>query len=395
MSELKHKAFIAALYLINSESKKAKQFLSDKRLTFQERTLISCFLALRDFENQEVINILEKMNCPDPLVESQKNYCIGAAYNNLTKFKESASYLMLSIEGNHFQGGEILKLGAMGLLFTVFLNTNDIGGMEHVLNSMKSIKKQDKTTILHFKSCEFSLAVQKQEFIKAQKMIDYLEIHFEEMNEHKRMAYLYDLFELHLFKDDFISAQKALDRIKLFKKYKNPVHTKYMQNVLRFLQHGTPLYLYEREFSEYPLLLNQLLCLQGLERGDEELSLKAWNNLRQLDPQSTKTPYDYSGPANLFSRALKVLNPKVNEKVIVDAEFKPGMLKEEKLFYLLNHSQSPLPKELIYTKLWNEKINSKDDLVKLAKVVQRTKQRYSVEIKSIKGAYIIVNKKTA
>ena len=59
----------------------------------------------------------------------------------------------------------------------------------------------------------------------------------------------------------------------------------------------------------------------------------------------------------------------------------------------MKNAQGPIPKEALYQALWEKEFQSKDDLMKLAKLVQRTKERYSIEVKSIKGAYaLMINK---
>ena len=391
MERIKHKAFLAALLLVNTEAKKAKQFLNDKRLTFHEKTILSCFFLLRDFENQDVISILSKMICHDSFVDSQRHFCLGAAFNNLTNFNEAEFHLRTSIEANHFKGAEILRFGAIQSLFTVYLNIHHISGMLEMIEEMKKLSCNSTRAQLYIRSCEFAFAVQIQDIVQAKKMLPFMEKNYLSLNEHQRISYFYDLFELSLFEDCYEAAEEALERIKRYKKYKNAVHTKYMQTVISFLCDGSPLYLYEKDFTEYPLLLNQLLCLQALEMGDEIRAMKAWMTLSQLDPINIKEAFNYAGPPNLFSRALL----KLVKKEPILPKFDSGMLKEEKLFHLLTHSMQPIQKETIYQEIWNAPLGSKDDLVKLAKLVQRTKQKYSIEIKSIKGSYCLVDKKTA
>jgi hypothetical protein len=391
LTSLKHKAFLSALLLVNSEAKKAKIFLNDKRITFQEKTILSSFLALRDFENQDVIDLLTKMNCHDSFVDSQRHFCLGAAYNNLTQFKEAEFHLLQSLQLNHYKGAEILRFGACQSLFTVYLNTHEFIGMTEMIEQMKSLRPFSSNASLYIKCCEFAMAVQNQDFAFAKKVLPFMENNFHRLIEHQKISYFYDLFDLHLFMGSYSAAEAALERIKRFKKYKNAIHTKYMQTLISFLCHGTPLYLYERDFSQYPLLLNQLLCLQGLEKGDEMQAMKAWMILSQLDPLNVKKPFDYLGPPNLFSRSLDKLKKTGEVLPTIDQK----MPKEEKLFFLLTNSHHPLQKEKIFQEIWQTPFESKDDLVKLAKLVQRTKEKYGVVIKSVKGTYSITGKKTA
>ena len=388
---IKHKAFLEALVLVNTESRKAKFYLNDKRMTFHEKTILASFLALRDFENQEVIDVLTKMICHDPFVDSQRHFCLGAAFNNLTQFKEAEFHLLESIEMNHFVGAELLKFGACQSLFTVYLNTHHLNGMSEMIARMKNLSFSSPNPSLYIKSCEFSYAIQVQDFTKARMMIAYMEENHHSLNEHQRISYFYDLFELYLFLDDFKRAESALGRIKRFKKYKNSVHTKYMQGLISFLLEAAPIYLYEKDFADYPLLLNQLICLKSLECGDHHSALKSWNILKELEPSLIKEPFVYLGPPNLFNKALIKLSKRFNKLPSLNE----SMIKEEKLYYLLTQSDGPIQKEMIYQELWNTPIESKDEFSKLAKLVQRTKEKYGVEIKSLKGSYYLVTKKAS
>ena len=391
MKAIKHKAFLQAVVLVNTESRKAKFYLNDKRMTLQEKTIIASFLALRDFENQEVIDVLTKMICHDPFVESQRHFCLGAAFNNLTQFKEAEFHLLESIGMNHFAGAELLSFGACQSLFTVYLNTHYLNGMSDMIARMKILFFSFPNSSLYIKGCEFSYAIQVQDFTKARLMLAYMEENHHSLNEHQRISYFYDLFELYLFMDNFKQAESALERIKRFKKYKNSIHTKYMQGLISFLLEAAPIYLYEKDFAEYPLLLNQLICLKSLECGDLSTALKSWNKLKVLEPGVIKDPFIYVGPPNLFSKALLKLTRKSNMLPILN----DSMIKEEKLFYLLTLSKGPIQKEMIYQEIWNSPVESKDEFSKLAKLVQRTKEKYGIEIKSLKGSYYLVTKKAS
>lgn len=390
---LKHKAFLTALSLITSESRKAKAFLPDKRMTQQEKIILSGFLALRDFENTEVITVLENFSSQDPFVESQRLYCLGAAYNNLTLFKEAEIYLNKSIELNQFENGMNQKIACCQTLFTVYLNSYQLDGMEKVIGYLNSIRPAGKRLLLTRAYCEFSYTVQKKNFDEACKQISMMEKIFPELNEHQSISYLYDLFDLFLIKNNFEMMNEALERMKHFKKFKNPAHVKYMQTMLNFLDQGTPIYLYEKDFQEYPYLLNQMLCIKALEKGDKEEAISKWENLRRMHPELYFEPFNYHGPLCLFERCLEklLLTEQANPIYAVEE----SISREEKLFHLLRSSHLPLQKEMLYEALWGKAVESKDDLKKLVKVVQRARDKFSIEIKSVKGSYALIHKKSA
>ena len=388
---LKQKAFINSLKIVHQDPRKAKTFLGDKRLTNQERTILASFLSLRDFENKEVIEQLEKFNCQDPFVESMRLYCLGAAFNNLTEFSASETHLLKSIELNQSEGGEDFRMGACQSLFTVYLNTHHYAGMEEVIKLLKASRPTERLPI-NIKFCEFSLVVQKQQLDLAKSMISSMEDTYPLFNEHQSISYLYDLFELYLFEGDFNQCAEVLERIKRVKKFKNSTHVKFMQTMINFIQNGTPIYLYEKDFKPYPQQLNQLICLQALERGDETTALKAWAELQKISPLSIKAPFEITGPPTLFSRAMEKFKLQVTAQIAIP-KIDENLPKEEKLFLILTHSTTPVLKEAIYRELWNKEIDTKDDLKKLVKVVQRAREKYSIDIQSIKGSYTLKQRK--
>ena len=390
---LKHKAFLTALRLLDSNSLKAKSFLSDKRMTHQEKIILSSFIALRDYENHDIIQVLSPLICQDPFVESQRLYCLGAAHNNLTHFAEAEKYLLESIEMNVFEGGENNRVASFQSLFTVYLNTHNFQKMEETIARLKKKKPVTEKIAVVIQYCEFSLAVQKQEISLAKSLIPKMEKTYPVFNEHQSISYLYDLFDLHLFENNYTACSEALERIKRLKKYKTSAHVKYMQTMVGFIQNNSPIYLYEKDFHKYPLLLNQMLCLQALERGDSEKALDAWFELRKILPEHIGEPFEYSGPPTLFSKALDKF--KMEVKPVVSVAVQEKMTKEEKLISVLAQSSLPLSKEVIYQELWSKEVDSKDDLKKLVKVVQRAREKYSVDIQSVKGSYVIRGKKSA
>jgi tetratricopeptide (TPR) repeat protein len=390
---LKHKAFLTALSLITSESRKAKAFLTDKRMSQQEKTILSGFLALRDFENSEVIAVLEKFESSDQFVESQRHYCLGAAYNNLTLFKQAEFHLDQAIKLNNFDNGMDRKISACQSLFTVYLNSYKLDGMERVLNYLKSIRPANKRLLLTRAYCEFSYTVQKKDFKLALNQVPMMEQIYPELNEHQSISYLYDLFELYLIENNYEMMGEALDRMKHLKKFKNPTHVKYMQTLLKCLAEGTPLYLYEKDFQDYPYLLNQLLCLQALERGDQKKALAVWENLRALHPELYFEPFNYRGPLCLFERCLEKFQHGPQNVDLTSGESSTS--REEKLVHLLKGSHLPVQKELLYEAIWGRSVDSKDDLKKLVKVVQRAREKFSVDIKSVKGSYALIKNKAS
>lgn len=391
---LKHKAFLKAIELVNSCPKKAKKYLNDMRMTQQEKTILAGFLSLRDFDNEDVITALEKFSCSDVFVESQRHFCLGAAYNNLTLFSQSKTHLLKSLELNQFQSGELVRIATFQSLFTVYLNLHDFSGMEQVISSLKQIDHHSLRLQFAIQYSQFSLTVQQMNIIEAKAQMVQMEKIFTQLSEHQAISYLYDLFEMHLFDDDYSGCLLVIERLKRFKKFKNSTNVMYMLAMINFIKFDTPIYLYKKNYEQYPLLESQIQCLQRLEIGDEAGALNAWSNLQKLSGGTIKAPFEIEGPPTLFSKALNKLKLNVKPSVSV-IHISSGSSKEEKLHSLLHNSLKPIAKEVIYEQIWGVPVVTKEDLVKLFKLVQRTKEKFSVEIKSVKGTYFIRQDKSA
>lgn len=394
METIKHKAFLSTLILINTDARKARVFLNDKRMTFQEKSIVLCFFALRDFENQEVINQLEKMTCTDLFVESQRLFCLGAAYNNLTHFNEAKIFLKRSIDLNKFKGAEVLNFLASQSLFTVYLNLHNLSGMQKMIYSMKKFARSFPDSEFIIKFCEFTFEVRNLDFKSAQKSIINIERNFETLNEHQRISFLYTLFDFYIFQDKYDETIEIIQRIKNIKKYKNANHVIFMNTMISFLVEDSQLYLYENNYIKYPLMYHQIMCLKALEVADEMTATKAWYSLQLLDSRNYKKPFEYLGPPNLFKKVLEKLVSRSSKPVIISQDLL-SLNKDEKLLYLLKNANGPVSKEQLYQEIWENQVQSKDDFIKLVKLVSRVKEKFNVNIKTMKGTYLLTHKKSA
>lgn len=389
---LKHKAFIQALKFVRENPKKAKNYLNDKRMTNQEKVIFLSFLQVRDSNNQDVVDSLLRFTCSDVFVESQRHFGLGAAYNNLTNYAQSEFHLKESIRLNTYKDGADLKFAACHSLFIVCLNTFKLSGMEEAIQKMQEIETKSEKFNATLLYCEFSLAVQKQQIDLAKKLILKVEDNFAHLNEHQSLDYLLDYFDLFLMEDNYDQCMDAIERIKRLRKFKNESNLKYMQAMLGFIRDDAPIYLYEKDFQSYPFMCNQVMCIKALENGNEAAAREAWAYLHKTVPQSYQAPFEYIGPTNLFSKALSKFKLQV-KPLSIPLSFESNLTKEEKLIQLLGNANTPIQKEAIYKLIWDKELESKDDLKKLVKVVQRARDRFDVDIKSIKGSYLIKDKK--
>ncbi len=77
------KTVIRALGELVTAPHKIKAYREDKRITQNERMILSASADIRNGRYREVINYLESLKTNSEVIESQRLFFLGCAYNNL------------------------------------------------------------------------------------------------------------------------------------------------------------------------------------------------------------------------------------------------------------------------------------------------------------------------
>jgi hypothetical protein len=383
--DVKVKTFLQALNLFPEELKRAKHYLDDKRLSQSEKTILAAWFLLRDGKNIEVIESIQKLMINDEIVELEKNLLLGIAYNNKAEFKQAKFFLEESIDKIAQFPLKRQTFLAYYNLFIVHYNLMDVGSMQLVFKELirhKSGSKSDTRAILF---CELCLQISTNNHSRVEKLFLDLDKLESETSESQVYSYQIIKFNYYIQNEQFEACVAALEKLKQFRKFQISANFKFMKTLLNFLTEDKTIYLYEQDFMTVPVLLWQVQVLKHLEASEVLEAKAAWARLSEIDPVHFKPEFNYQGAKNLFSLCLQKLRPSENKSVHIQ-----GRTKEEKLLNILQNSLHPVRKEELYSLIWGEEVQNKDDYNKLKTMVMKIRQTTGIDIQSKKGCYLIV-----
>lgn len=390
---VKAKTFIAALNNFHQSQKKNKRVLNDKRLSQLEKTIFQCKIWLSDSKFDLIIDALEDATSSgDPIIDSQKEIILGTALNNKCDASNAIKHLRKAISLLENNGPDRQIFSAHYNLYNCYYNLKNLKGMEEALSKLQFYPSIPLNDELIYYSCQFTYYSFIGNKIKAEPYLDKLQAHKKQMTDYQRIIFFHDKFDYYFKLSEYENCYKTLEEMRKTKKFHIGANFKFMKGLLDHLVSNVPLYLYEKDFKDFPILLNQVQTLKYLEEKNPGKAKNFWNFLQIISPQVYGPDFSYHGDKCLFSECLKKYQSK--KEVLFIPRFENRL---DTLYYLLTHSKG-MTKEEIYEKVYGESLNDKEDLKKLAQLVYKLKEIKQIEIKSKKGCYFLENanyKKTA
>lgn len=383
---MKCKAFDAFLREMNQKPQNQKKWLQDKRLTNLEKKIISGHLLIRNNQNLEVVKEMAVIGNSDiEFVNAHKEMLMGIAYNNLSEYHKAESHLKAAVELMSELQLPYYEFISSFNLFILNSNQQNFPAMESLLNRMKAIKLETKLQELRLLRCEFMYAVDTDKDELALSLIDKTATEKQHFAESDLISQLVCEFMFFVKVEDLDRARVCLTEMKLHRKFQLSENFNYMKKLLDHLTDNVPIYAYDKDFKEYPILLHQLKVIQALEAAENEAALASWKVLNSLMPQTFQNPLEYVGTKTLFSLCLEKYE---KGSVVLTLDENLGTL-EERLLTLLTNAKAALPKPLIYEILWGNPPESKDDLAKLTRLTNRLRSKHGIDVKSRKGTYYV------
>ena len=384
---MQQKTFYKTLLEFNTNPAKAKQCLSDKRLTLAEKKILEGYLLIRNNENQLALQMMKQLSPSDlPFVEGQRKFVMGLSLNNMSFFDEAEKMIKEAlIIFQKFEAPYFLFAGHF-LLFTIYSNQARPDLMKETLDFLESIPVVldiQKIRLLRCRFDYFSLVNES----KAREVLKEIEDVKKEMSEGDIISHLVCEFMFFVQCDELNHCEKVLNEMKKYRKFNLTENFNYMKKLLAHIQTNAPVYFYENDFKAAPLLSLQLKLIHSFEEKNAAAAEKTWEELSLLYPKSYLPDFHYVGRKCLFSLCLeKHHSSRKSELVIhkVDAQSKLDLLLK-----LLSSSETPLTKGNIYEQLWDQAPEFKDDLKKLTRLISRARSERGVEIKSRKGTYYV------
>ena len=393
MSEKKVKTFLEALKLIHGQPKKAKKFLSDKRLTLVEKKILNAWYLLKNCQHQTIINDLDGIHSENQLVESQKKLILGLTYNNMGKFKTASKCLHEAFEELEKYSLNDHQFICIYNLFIISYNQSNESQMTNCLSIMEILEKNgiNERQSLCYLQCKFNYFTFREDYELANEALRHLEMKKVIMSEALIMATMISKFIMHLKQEHFSECQEIIEEMKEHRLFRHSPNYLYMKLTLNHLMHNAPLYFYEKDFKESEFLFLQLKTIQALEESNLEKAQAYWKRLMEIDPDCYKERFDFHGQKNLFTMCLNK-HASVLKGVTVDIPTAKN--HADALIEILQKSTIPVPKELLFEKIWGKKSASQSDDEKLKNLIYYVRNIKGFEVHFRKGCYSIITKKS-
>jgi tetratricopeptide (TPR) repeat protein len=369
-STIKIKTFIQALKQFRSNTKLFKNFLTDKRLTQDEKKILTAWLLVRDKKISEAIVVLQTVEgAISPIVLAQKNLLLGICFNNKSEYHKSLSYFEASLGELSHQDLQYFSFIAFYNIFISNWNLRNIVGMTDALKKMNCFEQLDQQEKLRLKSCQCIYHIFQNDLMKSEECINELNPHIKTMDEALKANYFILKFNLFLKLGSFDRCQKVLKEMKDIRKFQTSANFNFMTTLLNHLTGDEPIYYSENIFKDHPFLYWQMKVIQNLEKTCIHDARKAWNELKELDPRLYEPNFNFTGDKCLFSLALEKHLWKVHSPEQNISNLPPK--KEEAFVTILQNAERPLTKEEVYQMIWQSELVDKADFDKLKKLASR------------------------
>lgn len=390
---MKEKTFYKILIEFTSSIEKTKRSLADRRLTKTEKLIIEGHLNIRKNLNQEVLNSFSDTSASElPFVESQRQLLIGSALNNLSRFQEAEKHILHSLKLLDPAYAPFFQFYSLQLLFTIYDNLHQPALMQKTIQAMESLEK-NKRQQAQFLICQFCYEQQVGHFDNAEALLEKINSRMSDLSEGDIVRQLVNKFIFVVMMRDLKQANTVLTELKQFRNYQLTENYNFMKKMLDHLIDGSPLYVYDHQFQDVPVLLHQLKVIQSLEEKNLDLARSHWEKLKAISPKTYGKPFEYHGSTCLFSLGLEkhAIHVSNTQEVLIPT----GETKLDQLYSILQKAHAPTHASMIYELLWGEMPEEKEDMKKVSRLISRLKSEKNVTIEFRKGAYTLVKEKVS
>jgi hypothetical protein len=390
----KSKAFYKLLIEHSFNTKKVKKLIqTDKRLNQDERTILSCFLLMRENKNQEALAMIEVVKKQsDPLVESMRFFLLGSLLNHLGM--QDKSMIKLTASYDHLPKGHDSHLEFVILLNLYIINVNyrSIKNAGHFIQQMDQIKNLNDEDQLTLMKCHFNFSTLTGDLKQAAQFYKELDAKKDLFKPHTLISYYFDVWDYAIVAKDFKLCEEILEKIKEQRVYSLTQNYNYMKILLNHYLHDQPVFINEQIFRGFPKLLNELRCIRYLETNKLSEASQTWDAMRQFAPHAFKEHFHYQGQASILSLCLEKHETKIKN-------YQPKNIKRDvnrpipEGIKVLLEQNAHLTKDELFRALFNRDPDSKDDYARLSREIYKCKSMFQLNIDTKKG--LVALKKSA
>jgi hypothetical protein len=382
--------FLETYELINIDHKKFKKALEHKDLSYAEKKILKALLSFKKGKCSDAIHQLDSVTTQsNDYLSAYKSFIFGMIKNHQGQFDQASVYLVQS----YFTFKSLYKFQdihrPISVLAMMYYNLRDSKRLRKYYDEFKTIKDDSLEHNLLDYDYKIYIAILEKRHNDARNLIKNLRSCYEDKIQHQLNKYLIIQFTLAIQADDFDEAYEVTKKYGHNGGFKVKANFKFMMTSLNYYTKNSPLYVYQRDFSDNEFLFHQLKLIQALNLQNKDDAKTYWEKLQKVSPDTFKDNFQYLGDKNIFSLCLaKALNEltgssKKDHEAIEIPEFKNN---QDKLFYIINHSESFLSKDDLIQLIWNEQWSPKNDS-RLRTLISRTQKKYGIKIENLDGKY--------
>ena len=385
---MQQKTFYKTFLEINLDPRKVKQALVDKRLTRIEKDILESYILIRNNQNSEALIRLEALAVSEfPFVEALKNLLIGISLNNNSYFAEAEQAIWKSIPAlKSLESHYFLFVGYFNLCI-IYNNSRELVRMGEMIEAMELIPFESELQHTRMLRCKFNYYSEMNNIEQAMSVLNAIEPRKSTMPEGDIISQLVFEFMFFVKQKDFGKCSSLLVEMKKFRKFNLTENFNFMKKMLHHLTDGGPIYAYQADFQNTPVLYHQIKVIQAMEEKNENLAREHWNSLVEKNANIYKNNFEYNGVTCLFSLCLEKHQNVFSHPV--ELKIQEGQTKLDTLIELLSAAKSPLSGPYIYEIIWGEHPVEKQDMNKLLRLIYRAKTERRISIRFRKGTYFI------
>ena len=388
----KSKAFLELILLHSKNPKRTKELLkTDRRLNHDERNIVRGFLLMRDNLNEKAHSLAHSIRQQqDPFVEAMRIYLVGAALNNQGKYIKALHCFQDCHRLIPKGFNQHLEFVILNNIFIIHMNLHQLAESREILVVMGMIDQLPAEDAQRLKRLQFGFYIAVEETIKAEESYTFLSQNKDTFKDHEFVSLQIQFYNYGIVFNRLEICDQALNELKDQKKYALTQNYNYMKILLNHLRDHAPIYIQEQDFKDYPTLLLELKFIRALDQAKISELPTLWKELQNINPQSFLDGYQYAGYKSVFSRCLELHQEKLQGFKTLSVK-EPTMSILDAIQYKLENEDF-VSKEQLYYYIYGRELESKLDLNRVSKYVNKLKTTGNLEIESIRGGYRLTKK---
>lgn len=385
--QIKSKVFLDIIQDHAKNPKRVKKILaSDKRLSHSEKMIVQGFLLMRDNKNSEALAMVEEISIQsDNFVEGMRQYLLAGVLNNLGHYQKALKHFKICHE--IFPKNQVIHLEFVILynIYNVHFNLHHYTVAHETIKTMRRLKGLNEEDSLRLLRASFWCTCMMEKAKEATIYFQALKKMTAQFINHDFVSLQRSFFYYGLVFQKYEICYDALNEMRTQKKHAQSQNYNYMKLLLDHLIEDKPIYLVESEYKNHQQLLWELKAIRALDNHKKEEFILAWKYLHSQNPETFLKNETYKGLKSLFSECLKRHQDKLQRPEMKQIKDQ-AMPVLEALELKLKEAKGITREDLFYF-LYGRQAETKDELNRISKYINRLKNEKDLNIHSKRGLY--------